>query len=155
MTTKATEAAELELSRVLADFHYTMPIDGMDRVVSAYLKALSPVETGELAERLRNPTGDEKLDDDCACEAADALTSLAADNARLRALVAVKDEALTAADELEAAGHLVLAGLNARIDAAPSTSVPVFNGIADLHDALGHFLRARSAQAEGGADENR
>ena len=31
---------------------------------------------------------------------------------------------------------LALDGLYARIDAAPSSAKPVFNGIADLHDAL-------------------
>jgi len=43
--------------------------------------------------------------------------------------------------ELVAAGQIVLAGLNARIDAAPSSAKPVFNGIADLHDAIRHATR--------------
>lgn len=44
---------------------------------------------------------------------------------------------ISAAPDLLAAAQTVLAGLNARIDAAPSTAKPVFNGIADLHDAIG------------------
>lgn len=55
---------------------------------------------------------------------------------------------LEAANELEAAGHTVLCGLNARIDAAPSTATPVFSGIADLHDALGHFRAARALHSK-------
>lgn len=46
------------------------------------------------------------------------------------------ETALDRLQALEAAGQLVLAGLNARIDAAPSTDKPVFMGIADLHDEL-------------------
>ncbi len=41
-----------------------------------------------------------------------------------------------AAPELLAAGKLILAELDARIDAAPSTAKPVFRGIVDLHDAI-------------------
>lgn len=37
---------------------------------------------------------------------------------------------------LLAAAKKVLSGLNARIDAAPSTAKPVFKGIADLHAAI-------------------
>lgn len=37
---KALEAAEMELSRVLERYDYTMPVDGMSRVVAAYLAAL-------------------------------------------------------------------------------------------------------------------
>lgn len=39
-------------------------------------------------------------------------------------------------EALRAAGQRVLNGLNARIDAAPTTAVPVFDGIVDLQDAL-------------------
>lgn len=42
-----------------------------------------------------------------------------------------------AAPALLAAAQKVLAGLNARIDAAPSNAVPVFDGIAELHTAIG------------------
>lgn len=35
------------------------------------------------------------------------------------------------------AAREVYKGLNARIKAAPDTAVPVFRGLADLHDALG------------------
>lgn len=40
------------------------------------------------------------------------------------------------AAELVPAARRVLTGLNDRIDAASSGSVPLFDGIADLHDAL-------------------
>jgi hypothetical protein len=43
---------------------------------------------------------------------------------------------LAAGTALLAAGEKVLADLEARIDAAPSDAKPVFNGIADLHDAI-------------------
>lgn len=46
---------------------------------------------------------------------------------------------IAAAPELLAAAQAVLAGLNERIDtacAAGGTSVPVFHGIAELHDAI-------------------
>ncbi|MFN3836740.1 MAG: hypothetical protein ACK4MI_03410 [Brevundimonas sp.] len=43
---------------------------------------------------------------------------------------------IAAAPELLAAAQRVLAGLNARIDAADPSSVPVFHGIVDLHDAI-------------------
>lgn len=42
----------------------------------------------------------------------------------------------SAAPDLLAAAQKVLAGLNARIDAAPSSAKPVFDGIADLHGAI-------------------
>lgn len=42
----------------------------------------------------------------------------------------------TVAGDLYEAGAKVMAGLLARIDAAPSTAKPVFDGIAELHDAL-------------------
>lgn len=45
---------------------------------------------------------------------------------------------IAAAPELLAAAEKVLAGLNARIDAAPGNAKPLFDGIADLHDAIGH-----------------
>jgi len=51
--------------------------------------------------------------------------------------------------ELLEAAKTVLSGLNARIDAAssvPGGAVPVFAGIAMLHDAIGH------AEREGGSD---
>lgn len=41
-----------------------------------------------------------------------------------------------AAPKLLAAAKTVLAGLTARIDAAPGDAVPVFDGIADLHTAI-------------------
>lgn len=43
---------------------------------------------------------------------------------------------LVAAPELLAAAKRVYAHLTARIAAAPSDSVPLFDGIADLHDAI-------------------
>lgn len=43
---------------------------------------------------------------------------------------------IAAAPDLLAAAKKVMAGLDARIEAAPSTAKPVFNGIADLHDAI-------------------
>jgi hypothetical protein len=49
------------------------------------------------------------------------------DNARL----------IATAPKLLAAAKVVLAGLDARIVAAGGTGVPVFNGIAELHDAIG------------------
>jgi len=39
-------------------------------------------------------------------------------------------------ESLLEAAEKVLAGLDARIDAAPSTAKPVFDGIADLSDAI-------------------
>jgi hypothetical protein len=39
-------------------------------------------------------------------------------------------------EELVGAAQVVPDGLNARIDAAPSTALPVFEGIAALHTAL-------------------
>lgn len=51
-----------------------------------------------------------------------------------------EDEANTrlicAAPDLLAAAEKVLAGLEARIEAAPPNAVPVFDGIAELHDAI-------------------
>jgi hypothetical protein len=38
--------------------------------------------------------------------------------------------------ELVGAAQKVIAGLNARIDAAPRHAVPVFDGIAELHAAI-------------------
>lgn len=43
---------------------------------------------------------------------------------------------IAAAPDLLAAAKTVLAGLNARIDASSPHSVPVFDGIADLHSAI-------------------
>lgn len=43
---------------------------------------------------------------------------------------------MAASKKLLAAAQVVLAGLNARIDAADRSSVPVFDGIADLHAAI-------------------
>lgn len=37
---------------------------------------------------------------------------------------------------LREAAQKVYAGLNARIDAAPANAVPLFDGIAELHDAI-------------------
>jgi len=51
---------------------------------------------------------------------------------------------ITAAPDLLDAAKKVLAGLNARIDAAPGNALPVFDGIADLYAAI--------AKAEGGGD---
>jgi len=49
-----------------------------------------------------------------------------------------KARLIAAAPELLKAAQIVLAGLNARIDQASNARmpVPVFNGIADLHDAI-------------------
>lgn len=44
--------------------------------------------------------------------------------------------AMAAAPALLAAAETVLAGLNARIDNADPSAVPIFAGIADLHDAI-------------------
>jgi hypothetical protein len=44
--------------------------------------------------------------------------------------------------ELRRAAQTVLDGLNARIEQAPDGAVPVFDGIADLHDALQAFPAA-------------
>lgn len=49
---------------------------------------------------------------------------------------------------LLAAAEQVLAGLNARIDAADKRAVPVFHGIVDLSDAV-HEVRAALATTEG------
>jgi len=43
---------------------------------------------------------------------------------------------IAAAPELLEAAQIVLAGLNARIEGADLESVPVFDGIADIHDAI-------------------
>jgi hypothetical protein len=43
---------------------------------------------------------------------------------------------IAAAPDLLEAAKLVLAGLEARIDAASASAVPVFDGIANLHDAI-------------------
>jgi len=43
---------------------------------------------------------------------------------------------IAAAPELLEAAETVLAGLNARIDAADPSAVPIFSGIADLHSAI-------------------
>lgn len=58
----------------------------------------------------------------------------------LRADIAERQiaELLAENKELRRAGQRVLDGLHARIDTAPRTSVPVFDGIVDLHDALNH-----------------
>lgn len=47
----------------------------------------------------------------------------------------------TAQNQLLDAARKVLAGLNARIDAAHGNAVPLFDGIADLHDAIGAVER--------------
>lgn len=49
---KGLEAAELELSEVLKDWHYVMPTDGMDRVIRTYISASIPADSG-LIERLK------------------------------------------------------------------------------------------------------
>ena len=49
---------------------------------------------------------------------------------------------IAAAPQLLSAARKVLAGLEALIDAAPSTAKPVFDGIADLHAAIGHATKA-------------
>lgn len=43
---------------------------------------------------------------------------------------------IAAAPDLLIAAKTVLDGLHARIEAAPLSAVPVFDGIADLHDAI-------------------
>lgn len=53
----------------------------------------------------------------------------------------MKDEI---AQELLSAAKKVMAGLNTRIDEAPKTSVPVFDGMFELHDAIN-----RAAPPEG------
>ena len=55
---------------------------------------------------------------------------------------------------LRDAGRKVLNGLNARIDAAPSTAKPVFSGIVDLHDELNRAdeLLARPSTADRGGE---
>lgn len=61
------------------------------------------------------------------------------DKARWRAEQEANARLIAAAPELLAAAEIVLAGLNARIDQASAEgghSVPVFNGIADLHAAI-------------------
>lgn len=52
---------------------------------------------------------------------------------------------------LLAAAKQVLKGLNARIDNADPRHVPVFDGIAELHTAIGRVDRLRTAIAKGGA----
>jgi hypothetical protein len=51
--------------------------------------------------------------------------------------------------ELLAAAKKVLAGLEARIEAAPPEAVPVFDGIVDLHDAIGRAERRQPTEPEG------
>lgn len=48
---------------------------------------------------------------------------------------------------LVAAAEHVLAGLNARIDAADKSAVPVFNGIAELHSAIQQVKQAQASVA--------
>lgn len=55
-------------------------------------------------------------------------------------------------ENLLVAAEKVLAGLNARIDAADKRAVPVFHGIVDLHDAI-HEARAALATATEGSGE--
>lgn len=56
---------------------------------------------------------------------------------------------IAAAPDLLAAAQRVLAGLNARIDAADPSSVPVFHGIVDLHDAISRATGEDSPANEG------
>lgn len=56
--------------------------------------------------------------------------------ASIEAETIAKAHLLAAAPKMLAAGRKVLAGLNARIDGADLSSVPVFDGIADLHAAI-------------------
>lgn len=49
---------------------------------------------------------------------------------------------LRAGDRLAVAGRVVLSGLNGRIEAADHSAVPVFDGIADLHDAFAAIRKA-------------
>lgn len=53
--------------------------------------------------------------------------------------------------ELELAADRVYHDLEHRISTASSYAVPVFDGVADLHDAIGH-ARAALARAAGGGD---
>lgn len=57
---------------------------------------------------------------------------------------------IAAAPDLLAAAQRVLAGLIARIDAAHPSSVPVFDGIVDLHDAISRATGEDSPANEGG-----
>ena len=70
-------------------------------------------------------------------------------NARL---IAAAPELYEALRKLEFAADRVLHELEHRIAAAPATAVPVFDGIADLHDAIGHaraaLLKATPEQSE-------
>lgn len=56
---------------------------------------------------------------------------------------------IAAAPDLLAAAQRVLAGLNARIDSAHPSSVPVFDGIVDLHDAISRATGEDSPANEG------
>ena len=56
---------------------------------------------------------------------------------------------IAAAPDLLAAAQVVLAGLHARIDAADLSAVPVFSGIAELHDAISRATGEDSPANEG------
>lgn len=63
-------------------------------------------------------------------------------------LILANPDGPEAADIISAlyeAGEEVLAGLNARIDGAPSDCVPIFDGIAELHDALARTSQTKKA----------
>lgn len=63
-----------------------------------------------------------------------------------------RDSAVSAQkfDELHAAASRVLAGLNARIDAAPDSAKPVFDGIAELHAVLSKMNAGTKSESEVG-----
>lgn len=65
------------------------------------------------------------------------------------AVMCGRESVYAAAPDLHAAAVRVLAGLNARIDAADRTSVPVFDGIAELHDAINKANPAALSLARG------
>ena len=57
---------------------------------------------------------------------------------------------IAAAPDLLEAARIVLAGLHARIDAAPPTSVPVFDGIADRAAAIARATEPQPTGEGGG-----
>jgi hypothetical protein len=64
LTKEAIEAGEVELSRVLKDFDYLMPTDGMAQVLSAALAASPPSPTSreEIRQAIGGHVRDEAVD---------------------------------------------------------------------------------------------